>query len=62
MLLGLSITAGERDEACSMHGRGEKCIQNFAWKPEGMNHLEDPRVDGRKVDLKIYMFKRCITV
>jgi hypothetical protein len=32
---------------CSMHGRDEKCIQNFHRKPEGKRTLGRLRVDGR---------------
>jgi len=33
--------------AYSMHGRNEKCIHNFGWKPEGKIYIEDQGIDGQ---------------
>jgi len=35
--------------ACSMHGRHEKCVQNFGRKTEKEETTEDLGVDGRIV-------------
>jgi hypothetical protein len=39
------------DRACSVHGRDEKCIQNFGIKSDGKYHFGDLGVDG-KVETK----------
>jgi hypothetical protein len=36
-------------KACSMHGRDEKCIQNFGWKASEGDHLEELGIDGRMI-------------
>jgi hypothetical protein len=41
--------------ACRAHGREEKCVQNFDWKPEGKRQLGRRRhrwEDNIKMDLR----------
>jgi hypothetical protein len=44
---GDEIKDDDVSEACSTHGRDEKCVHNISRKPEGKNHSEELVVDGK---------------
>jgi hypothetical protein len=58
ILSGDQVKEDEMGGACSMHGRCEKCIQNFGGKPEGKRLLGRSR-RRRRIMLEWILGKGC---